>query len=358
MHPRSACGSFNGFQQPGSNLTSMEFDHSVHGLGRLLGAVALVFVGIFLVGVGGDAFPLALLDPPWQLRMSSAINSNGGFLLTGFALLFVAAALLPQSLRLQNALRRARSWAALVSLCFFLLVPLQVVILWRFDSLSASTTSRQQATFEQRLADLRRQVGSARNNGQIQASLGAFGAPPLSPVELGLPTPELQRRVLVALSATDAELKRRAAVVRNQARRPELVRGSIRTMLLSLLFALGFAAGAVLPGSRRTLLEEILGLLRAPLRLWQLATSEVASSLEDMQERRQAAQARRIRERLHVHRQQEVAGIHDPQDQEPIQAKPRNKPGQGWRVGIGKGKAPLPDEDYIRLISDDQDEQP
>jgi ABC-type multidrug transport system fused ATPase/permease subunit len=334
----------------------MQFDHSVHGLGRLLGAVALVFVGIFLVGVGAAAFPLALLDPLWQLRLSSAINTNAGFLLTSFAFLFVAAALQPKSLRLQSALHRARRWAVLASLCFFLLVPLQVVILWRLDSLSASATRRQQATFEQRLGDLRRQVGSARTNDQIQASLVAFGAPPLSPVELGLPTTQLQRRVRDALTATDADLKRRLSQVRNQARTPELVRGSIRTMVLSLLFALGFAAGAVLPGSHRTLLEEILGLLRSPLRLYQRASFELASSLEDLQERRQAAEARRIRERLQVHREQEAAGLHE--DQEPIPTKPRNKPAQGWRMGIGTGKPPLPDEDYIRRISDDQDEKP
>jgi hypothetical protein len=120
-------------------------------------------------------------------------------------------------------------------------------------------------------------------------------------------------------------------------------------MLLSLLFALGFAAGAVMPGSRRTLLEEIQGLFKAPLRLYRRAGSGIATYLEDMRERRQAAKARRIRERLQVHRQQEAAGVRE-EEEEP----PRRKPAQGRR----KSKAPLPDEEYIRLISDDEEEQP
>lgn len=329
----------------------MEFDHGVHGLGRLLGAVALVFLGIFLVGVGVDAVPLALLDPRWQLRMSVAANANGGFLLTGFALLFLAAALLPKDPAINTALRQARRWAVLVSLAFLLLVPLQLLNIWRLDALTTTATSRQQATVERRLADLRRQVGSARSNGQIQAGLQAFGAPPLSPMELALPTPELQRRVLAALTATDADLKRRVAAVRSQSRSPEMLRGSIRTILLSLLFSLGFAAGAVMPGSRRTLLEEILRLLRAPRRLVGRASSGLASSLEAMQQQRQAAQARRIRERLQVHREREAAGL--PDDLEDQKPTPARKPG-GLRR---KSRASIADEDYIRRISDDPDEQ-
>lgn len=329
----------------------MEFDHGVHGLGRLLGAVALVFLGIFLVGVGVDAVPLALLDPRWQLRMSAVVNGNAGFLLTGFALLFLAAALLPEDPAINTALRQARRWAALVSLGFLLLVPLQLLNLWRLDTLTATTTSRQQATVERRLADLRRQVGSARSNGQIQAGLQAFGAPPLSPMELALPTPELQRRVLDALTATDADLRRRVAAVRSQTRSPELVRGSIRTILLSLLFALGFAAGGVMPGSRRTLLEEILRLLRAPHSLYRRASSGLASSLEDMQERRQAAQARRIRERLLVHRQRDASGA--PEDLEPQKPTGASKPARPRR----KSSVSIADEDYIRRISDDPGEE-
>lgn len=331
----------------------MEIDQGANGLSRFLGAVALVFIGVFLVGVCVDAVPLALLDPRWQLRLIGSVNGNAGFLITGFAFLMLAAHLLPDTAWIQSFARLARRWAAFVALLFLLLVPLQLISLWRIDALSATASTRQQAEIERRLGDLRAQISAAGSNQQIQERLQAVGAPPLSPLELAQPTPELKKRVLATLGAADADLRRRVVALRGQSRSPELLRGVVRSCLLSLLFGLGFAAGGRLPGSRFTLLEELQRLISVPQRQLRRFSLNVTGSMEDLQERRRAAKARRIRERLQVHRDPSAgtdAGVPEPE------APARSSRGarQSKRTGFRRKSSPaIADQEYIRRISED-----
>ena len=315
----------------------MEPDQDVFETWPLLTAVGLAFLGVFLVVVGLGALPVRLLDPVWQLAVAASITNSGGYLLNGLALLFLASALAPDSTALLGSLLQARRWAAVASLCFLLVVPLQAFSLWRLDRSSAEAAAEDRQAMESRISALRNAVTRSRTTADLQAGLQALGAPPLSPMEMDLPPAELRRRVLETFDLAEGDVRRRSEQARNRARDPVLQRRTAQSILLSLLFGVALAAGSRLPGSRLSLQQQLRAVLTLPLRLVQLLGVVVISLIEAALDWREA----RAEARLH---DGTSSGTNDPEtDQSP--QPPGSFPSRSKRNGFLE-------EDYIQLIQE------
>jgi hypothetical protein len=221
-----------------------------------LGVVALVLFVLFASLVAAALFPLQLLDPAWQLRMAGALINGAAFPLLGLALLQIAAELGPHDPLLKNRARLCSQLAVAAALGFLLLLPLQTVAgLQQGRSLNNAQASRIQGA-EAKLKALRQVVASAASNADLNQQLQKLQGPVLGPADIAQPLPLLKAQVAAVLDQAALQISREREA--NQPRTPLLLLPELlRNAIASLALAIGFAALARLPGSPRTVLQEL-----------------------------------------------------------------------------------------------------
>ena len=222
-----------------------------------LGVVALVLFVLFASLVAAALFPLQLLDPAWQLRLAGTLVNSAPFPLLGLALLQIAAELGPHDPLLQRRARLCAQLAVAAALGFLLLLPLQTLAgLQQSRSLNNAQASRIQGA-EAKLNALRQAVAGAASNADLNQQLQKLQGPVLGPADIAQPLPLLKAQVDAVLDQAALQIKREREA--SQPRTPLfLLPDLLRNALASLALALGFAALARRPGSRRTLLQELL----------------------------------------------------------------------------------------------------
>jgi hypothetical protein len=222
--------------------------------------VALVLFALYGTIVLGDALPLQLSDPAWQLRLYNSVVNASSLPLVGLALLHLAASLAPDN---KSVVRRARLFARLaapIALGFLLLIPLQAYLHWQQSDIEASVSLRQLERQERTLASLRQAVQQAGSAVDLQQRLKTLQGPELSPAERSLPLPQLRAQLNVSLDQADRVLQRQRAQL--PAADPLKLRLLVlRNGLACLALAIGFAALAQRRHSPVALLMEWQDLL-------------------------------------------------------------------------------------------------
>ncbi len=221
-----------------------------------LGVVALVLFVLFGSLVAAALFPLQLLDPAWQLRLAGSLINSTAFPLLGLALLQIAAELGPHDPQLKNRARLCAQLAVAAALGFLLLLPLQTIAgLKTSRSLNTAQAARSQGA-EAKLRALRQAVASAASNADLNQQLRKLEGPVLSPADIAQPLPLLKAQVGAVLDQAALQISREREA--SQPRTPLLLLPELlRKALASLALALGFAALARRPGTRRTVLQEL-----------------------------------------------------------------------------------------------------
>lgn len=212
----------------------------------LIALIANALLAIFVVDVLFQAVPLQILNTAWQLRLVGGITANGGFAITGFALLHLAANLDPLNQRLADRRRFARRWALAAALGFLLLVPLQGYAVWSGISVTRAEQVRQRNDTGQAVGRVRRAVARATSLQDLQQQLAAVQGPTLTPSALQRPLPEVKRALLQEADRVAVELSRSPLGPRG-GELWGLLQDNLRTVLLALLFSLCFAAGSMMP---------------------------------------------------------------------------------------------------------------
>jgi len=219
------------------------------GLARLLAALSIVLLVVFLAAVLTTALPPKLLDPQWQLQLAAALINNATLALVGALLLPMAAWVDPFNNRLRARSHAFRRWALAASLGFLLLIPLQVYAGWRFYSTVTVNQKQQTSQSSQKLADLRQAISSATTHQELQARVQKlFGKNAgLSPSELRTPMPELRQQLLARAEQVSNQLMQR--VEAQAAIKPDqLVKETIRIAISAVAYTIGFAfLAGVLP---------------------------------------------------------------------------------------------------------------
>ncbi|MBD2550904.1 hypothetical protein H6G65_15190 [Microcystis elabens FACHB-917] len=218
-------------------------------LARLLAALSIVLLVVFLANVLTTVLPPKLLDPPWQIGFTTTVINNAALALMGALLLPLARWVDPGNQRMRELWRAFRRSALAASLGFVLLVPLQGYAGWSFYRTVTNSQEQQTTQASQKLADLRQAITTATTHEELQARVRKlFGKNAgLSPAELRTPMPELRNMLLARAEQAANQLMRRieaqAAVKPDQ-----LVRETIRIILSAVAYAIGFAyLAGVLP---------------------------------------------------------------------------------------------------------------
>lgn len=218
-------------------------------LPRLLEALSIVLLAVFLAAVLSTALPPRLLDPQWQLGFTEVLINNASLALIG-------ALLLPLSRGFDSARKQMRGrWNAFrrsalaASLGFLLLVPLQGYAGWRFYTTVTASQQQQTSQASEKLADLRQAITTATTHDELQVRVRKlFGQNAgLSPAELRTPMGELRPMLLARAQQAANQLMQR--VEAQAAVKPDrLVKETIRITVSAIAYAIGFAfLSGVLP---------------------------------------------------------------------------------------------------------------
>jgi hypothetical protein len=225
-------------------------------LTRSLGPLAVSFFVVFATIVLGSALPLQLLDPAWQLRITSTLINTALLPLLALALVQIASVLDPKDQQLKQRRRLYSRLAVIAALGFFLLIPLGISAVLRQQSSQLREQTGRIASSEHRLAALRLALKDSRTREELIQRLRLINAPILAPADQSSSLPEIKAKLGPVLDQAQNEITRQRGslpVMPITALLPDILRNSIA----SLALAAGFAAFARRHRVDRTLLEEI-----------------------------------------------------------------------------------------------------
>ena len=254
-------------------------------LASLLAAVTTLLLLFFALAVALPLFPPKLADPFWQLSFTAALCTNGFLALLAVLLLNLAAALLPEADWLVGRRQLVAGLCGWVALAYLLLIPLQGLAAWRALDWAAAAQSSGARQELARIAQFRQAVVSADSVAALQANLAAIQAPPLGSVDQSQSLAAIQSGLLAQLQAVEQRARASSggqAVVGSgfspaKALDPgkllALGKDCLRVVLLSLGFALAFAAAAQRKRSALSLLSE-----------WRLAVERMIRKLQNKQQ--------------------------------------------------------------------------
>ncbi|MBM5821715.1 MAG: hypothetical protein FJ082_04415 [Cyanobacteria bacterium K_Offshore_surface_m2_011] len=233
---------------------------------RIAGSDLLMAVGtgLFIVFLGYaivDALPFQLLNPSWQLRFTALILSLSSIPLVGFACVHLAAILNPANIRIRQRLLTLRQWAMAAAIGFLLLIPLQGFATWKAYNEAKANQQAQIQQANQRVAPLKRVIESATSTADLQQKLSQLegGRLKLAPEDFSRPLAEVKKAIFDNLARSQNLYVDRITSTTAPTQIWAALQNTARTLVASIGFFIGFAAGAQVKSSPQTLADRISG---------------------------------------------------------------------------------------------------
>jgi hypothetical protein len=238
---------------------------------RIAGSDLLMSVGkgLFLVFLGYaivDSLPFQLLNPNWQLRFVTRILSLGSIPLVGFACVHLAAILNPANVRMRQRLLMTRQWAMAAAIGFLLLIPLQGFATWKAYTEAKANQQAQIQQANRRVAPLKRVIESATSTVDLQQKLSQLegGRLTLAPEDLSRPLADVKKAIFDNLARSQNLYADRISTSTSPTQIWSALQSATRTIVASIGFFIGFAAGAQFGPSSLTLQDRISGWSQSP----------------------------------------------------------------------------------------------
>ncbi len=235
---------------------------------RLAGTIAVsdllmaIGKGLFLVFLGYaivDSLPFQLLNPSWQLAFAARLLSLGSIPLVGFGCIHLAVIVNPANQFYRLRLVSLRKWAMVAALGFLLMIPLHGYASWRAytDAKINQQTLIRQAN--RRIAPLKKAIESATSTADLQQRLSRVPGLPsrMTKEELALPLEEVRKAILNNLARSENLYIDRIKSTTGSTQIWSSLQSGARTLVASLGYFIGFAAGAQLNSSSPTLSDNL-----------------------------------------------------------------------------------------------------
>jgi len=307
-----------------------------------LAVVANMLLVIFVLVVAGRVLPIRVLDPTWQLQISSVLADNAIVAILALALVHLAAYLNPANEDLSRRRDQFGRLAIAVVLGFLLLIPLQAVATFNLIQLGDLGAKYQANDSSRRLYLLQQAIDSSKSTDEIKVRFAKINAPPLPDDLLQLPLDDLKKELKSQLRTLEYSVKQKVtqAAERPRQGRTRLVATAIQKILTSLACALAFGALAQPKGAEISLLQALVVNL----------VDRDDKKARQRQERLEAKlEAERIRAEMEERDRAAVA------NQSPDEDPRLTRAARSKRADRKSGS---PDEDYLRqLIGEDEDPQ-
>lgn len=222
---------------------------------------ALFWMGIALIGAFSAAmlagmFPLGLLLPTWQQKISNLILATAHLAGIGAVLILLAQQLDNDSEELEQWVNRLRLLAIPAAIGFFLLLPLQTYNGYKLLRIASGEERQAIGQLQKTLASIQ----SAQNEEALRAAVSQI---PGAPSSIGKMTIPLSEAKVIMAERLNGQIKKldNLAEERNASRWQNNLIGWARSCLISLCYGAGFAEIARFPKARTSLLFSILSSL-------------------------------------------------------------------------------------------------
>ncbi len=226
----------------------------IYECGLLLRLGGLTLIGVYLILVVTQLFPLQLLKPQWQLDVIATLTGAGSFALEGALLILVAERLDVISLANFQWSSRIRHWALPAAIGFLLLIPLHM-------SATQRLIGQQQLENQKLLVhlnDTKQQIANSKSPQALQTAIIPLGLNPTPTIPKNQATFNLIRDSLVR--DLGPQLTRIQESI--QAKQTTFAQASNKTLvknsLVCALFAAFFFVVTATASGRRMVPQEIV----------------------------------------------------------------------------------------------------
>ena len=239
------------------NSLNQELDLPSIQISRRLSLIGFCLLLVYCVFVLRSALPLQILNIVWQIQLSTSVVEFAPIAVLGVVLVSLASFFDQGNEDLGGAQRLVARLALIVSLGFFLLIPLRTYHIFAFQQTIGNVQDRQISQGLTRVKKIKEAVNQASSREDLQARLKALSAPPLPEALRQRELPQLKEGLLRSLNQVEAQFqKRKPAVNKEKDLNSYLSNGKM--MISSLLYAAVFAASGQRSNSDENFLDEIL----------------------------------------------------------------------------------------------------
>ena len=225
----------------------------IQDIAQVMHWVGVAMLGFFLVSVGFQAWPVALLQPAWLQKMTTALMGGGMTSLTGALLLAAAHVVDPEAEHLAQRARLVRRLASWVAIGYLLLIPVQL-----YAGVQQLTEARRTQT--KTIEQVREAVKAIEQSTTLEQLRKAYnripGRKPELPAEINVPLNQLKdalsNRLEPNVNRAETQFNDRLNTVWQQ-----WIATRFRDTLLLLMLFLGFAAIGRSSSGQPTLLESV-----------------------------------------------------------------------------------------------------
>lgn len=229
---------------------------SSNKVGLILSNLSTGLFALYIVYVLFDILPFRLLDPAWMITFASAICNSSSIPLAGLALMHLASGFDPDSQLItsrRNLSARLAAWAALG---FLMLLPLIGYANWRGIKNIELTNKANIAAINAKANQLKGQINQASSQRDLQERMARFQGPALPNEALNMPLEQLKQQSLAVIQSSEKAFEMNTAGPFTAQYKP-IYKLSLRAAAISLVAAVGFAAGAWNPRTNMTALNSI-----------------------------------------------------------------------------------------------------
>jgi hypothetical protein len=236
---------------------NQELDLPSIQISRRLSLIGFCLLLVYCVFVLRSALPLQILNIVWQIQLSTSVVEFAPIAVLGVVLVSLASFFDQGNEDLGGAQRLVAKLALIVSLGFFLLIPLRTYHIFAFQQTIGNVQDRQISQGLTRVKKIKEAVNQASSREDLQARLKSLSAPPLPEALRQRELPQLKEGLLRSLNQVEAQFqKRKPAANKDKDLNSYLSNGKM--MISSLLYAAVFAAAGQRSDSDENFLDEIL----------------------------------------------------------------------------------------------------
>jgi hypothetical protein len=244
------------------NSLPQELDLSSVQISRKLSLIGICLLLIYCVFVVRAALPLQILNIVWQIQLSTGLVEFAPIAVLGVVLTSLASFFDQGNEDLAATQRLVAKLALIVSIGFFLLIPLRIYHIFAFQQTIGNVQDRQISQGLARVQKIKEALNQASSREDLEARLKALSAPPLPEGLRQRSLPQLKEGLLRSLNQVEAQFqKRKPAPSKEKEVASYLSNGKM--MISALLYAGVFAAAGQRANSDENFLDEILVALRS-----------------------------------------------------------------------------------------------
>lgn len=226
-------------------------------------AFRLVFGGntllaVFVILVLFSVFPLRVTQPEWLFGFADTILSTAGFSLVALIFISISPYFDPDNQALVKQVRKILRLACIASLSFLLLIPLNFYLAYRFVSIFRDQEVNQYNAMITRANFFAQKVSEASTFDNLQEVMKVYQATQLPEAERAKPLGLTKTFLLGKIKEAIAELKKSRKFDLLIQKTWQQYQIAVRNSLLSLAYALAFAALAQRRNSEQSLLQDIM----------------------------------------------------------------------------------------------------